>query len=175
MDIDSFNTELLTDPEELGYAGKTDEQLWTLVSTKDRPKLVETRMTELGIFALLADNPAAAETLLQTLEGFAELDPGVAPQAPLVKRMIKWLQPGTLEGLDMGNPALLAVLDELVAANVITGDAAAAVTAIRNHCTRMVSRLDEINCSDANKKEFIHQVHALGFEGRDPAAAPPPW
>lgn len=60
------------------------------------------RYTELGIIAAFAD-PAAGETVLQTLEALAESN-------PLLARMLRWLAPGA-PGLDFGNAALRAAIN----------------------------------------------------------------
>jgi hypothetical protein len=61
----------------------------------------ETLLTELSILRLSAD-PIAAETILQTMEAIAE-------QNPLLKRALKWMQPGA-PGLDFGNPVVRSML-----------------------------------------------------------------
>ena len=69
------------------------------------------RYTELGIIAAFSD-PAAGETVLQTLEATAESN-------PLLARMLGWLKPG-MPGLDFGNAALRAAVNAYHAANVLT-------------------------------------------------------
>jgi hypothetical protein len=69
------------------------------------------RYTELGIIAAFAD-PAAGETVLQTLEA-------AATQDPLLARMLGWLAPG-MPGLDFGNAALRAAINAYHAAEVLT-------------------------------------------------------
>lgn len=167
MDLAAFNNELNNDPAELGYAGKTDAELVTLLTTKNRSKLVEYRLTELGIYNLLSANPVAAETFIATLEAFSE---SADPAAPLVKRMLPWTGPGA-PGLDFGNAALLAVLDGLVAASVLSGDT---VNTIKAQATKAICRLEEINCDDAatDHKMLLHEIYAMGFGGRNPAEAP---
>jgi hypothetical protein len=61
----------------------------------------ETLLTELSILRLSAD-PIAAETILQTMEAIAE-------QNQLLKRALKWMQPGA-PGLDFGNPVVRSML-----------------------------------------------------------------
>jgi hypothetical protein len=61
----------------------------------------ETLLTELSILRLSAD-PITAETILQTMEA-------IATQNPLLKRALKWMQPGA-PGLDFGNPVVRQML-----------------------------------------------------------------
>ena len=70
--------------------------------------------TELGIIAAFAD-PAAGETLLQTLAAVA----ASGPEHAVLARMLKWLAPG-MPGLDFGHPALRAAITAYAAANVLT-------------------------------------------------------
>jgi len=70
--------------------------------------------TELGIIAAFAD-PAAGETLLQTLATVA----ASGPEHAVLARMLKWLAPG-MPGLDFGHSALRAAITAYTAANVLT-------------------------------------------------------
>ena len=69
------------------------------------------RYTELGIIAAFAD-PAAGETVLQTLETLAETN-------PLLSRMLRWVAPGA-PGLDFGNAALRAAISAYHTAGHLT-------------------------------------------------------
>jgi len=70
--------------------------------------------TELGIIAAFAD-PAAGETLLQTLATVA----ASGPEHAVLARMLGWLKPG-MPGLDFGHSALRAAITAYTAANVLT-------------------------------------------------------
>jgi hypothetical protein len=100
-------------PEELKTLIESDSEALRLASTGAAdlcaarcraiaPK--ETReilLTELSILRLSAD-PIVAETILQTMEA-------IATQNPLLKRALKWMQPGA-PGLDFGNPVVRQML-----------------------------------------------------------------
>jgi hypothetical protein len=100
-------------PEELKSLIESDAEALRLASTgaadlcaarcrEIAPKETrETLLTELSILRLSAD-PTTAETILQTLEAIAEHN-------PLIKRVLKWMQPGA-PGLDFGNPVVRAML-----------------------------------------------------------------
>ena len=70
--------------------------------------------TELGIIAAFAD-PAAGETLLQTLAAVA----ASGPEHAVLARMLGWLKPG-MPGLDFGHSALRAALAAYATAGVLT-------------------------------------------------------
>jgi hypothetical protein len=70
--------------------------------------------TELGIIAAFSD-PAAGETLLQTLATVA----ASGPEHAVLARMLKWLAPG-MPGLDFGNAALRAAINAYHTAEVLT-------------------------------------------------------
>jgi len=72
--------------------------------------------TELGIIAAFAD-PAAGETLLQTLTAVA----ASGPEHAVLARMLKWLSPG-MPGLDFGHSALRAALAAYATAGVLTNE-----------------------------------------------------
>jgi hypothetical protein len=71
------------------------------------------RYTELGIIAAFAD-PAAGETLLQTLATVA----ASGPEHAVLARMLKWLAPG-MPGLDFGNAALRGAINAYYGAGVL--------------------------------------------------------
>jgi hypothetical protein len=76
--------------------------------------------TELGIMAAFA-NPSDGETLLQTLEV-------VGQSNPVVKRMLKWIQPGAI-GIDFGNLSALIAQAAKGGVDVILNDASNRLTA----------------------------------------------
>lgn len=69
------------------------------------PEIVSTPLGELGVIAAAAD-PVAAETILKTIEAIAQ-------QNPLVKRVLKWMQPGA-PGVDFGDLRVRAMLTAAV-------------------------------------------------------------
>ena len=69
------------------------------------PKLV----TERGLFDAFP-NPADAEAILQGLAAVATAN----PPNPVVARTLRWLSPD-LGGLDMGNPNVRGMIDQLAA------------------------------------------------------------
>lgn len=64
-------------------------------------KIVSTLLGELGMFNVGAE-PADVETVLQTIEAVAEFN-------PVIKRMLKWIQPGA-PGIDFGDTIVRTML-----------------------------------------------------------------
>lgn len=76
--------------------------------------------TERTVFAAFA-NPADGEAVLTALEAAAA---GNGATARVVKRALRWLQPGE-GGLDVGNASVRAMIDQLAAGGVLTPTQAA--------------------------------------------------
>lgn len=90
-----------------------------------RTKIEAHLASERGILERFPGGPLAADELLTKLEAFAVSG---HPYAGVVKRAMRFLQ--TPEGLDIGSPTTLALLDQLAAGGVITADEAAGVKSI---------------------------------------------
>jgi len=100
-------------PQELKALIKSDAEATRLASTgaadlcaarcqEIAPKVTrEHRLTELSILSLYP-NPANAETVLQTIETVAKVN-------PVVNRVLKWLQPGA-PGVDVGDSRVRGLL-----------------------------------------------------------------
>lgn len=102
-------------------AGLTDEEAVAYLNEPGAAVLVRpTMVTERGLYAQLG--PATAEPILQALEAAAEVD-------PVVRRALKWLAPPS-DGIDLGDAYTRGMLDQLVAAEVLTADQAAVLKAL---------------------------------------------
>lgn len=102
MDTTELFQFIQSDPvaAELARAGHDEDAAARLRGIAD-PVYEERLVTELGIYNIYP-NPADAETVLQTIEAVAEVN-------PFVKRLLKWLQPGAI-GVNFGDPRVKAAL-----------------------------------------------------------------
>jgi hypothetical protein len=154
MDAQALITEIQTDPLSRGYTGMSDAALFASLSALDRTEIVPSPATELTVmdaFAKANGDPAGAETCLDKLTTAASGN-------PLLARALAWTKPGA-PGLDMGNPAVRAMIDSLTAANVITSAEQAILKSIGE---RKISRLQELNCGDVSESEVSWRRAALG-------------
>ncbi len=102
MTPEDLKTLIESDPTASSLAASEDySTLSKRCSELVPPKLNPTPLTELSILNLIVD-PVKAETILQTIEA-------VALGNPLVKRALKWIQPGA-PGLDFGNVVVREML-----------------------------------------------------------------
>lgn len=119
----ALSGEIANDPTGVGYAamlparpGHVAESLNALTTTKVKTKQVTAR-------ALLAElDPAVAATFLETLEAVSLSQ---SPVAPVVKWGLKFIT--SEPGIDIGHPHTIALIDALVAAQVLSGQIADAV------------------------------------------------
>ena len=92
----------------------------------------ELRATELTILEAFAD-PFSGEAFLAKLDAAANSN-------SLLKRTLKWMQPGD-GGIDLGHATVRSQLDQLAAANVITGPERDTVKALAEVKTSRASQL----------------------------------
>lgn len=89
-------------PEAMAAVAAGNDTLTAQIAASIAPKEIrETLIGELGIFKLAAD-PTTAETIMQTVEAVADAN-------PVVKRMLKWMQPGA-PGIDFGDTRVRTML-----------------------------------------------------------------
>jgi len=124
--------EVVNDPANIGYSGKSDEEIANLLNLKNRTKINDVRVTDRMLIGTY-DDPVAAETFLQKLEAAAKVN-------PLVARVVSWISPSE-GGIDAGHPNTIAMLDVLVSSGVFTTDEA---TKFKNLAQTTVSRADEL-------------------------------
>jgi len=137
--------ELQDDPLSRGYAGMTDAEALAVRRDANRTRVFEARITELGIIKSITEatgDPANGEGFMQALEA-------VGAGMPLIKRMLKWLQPGA-PGLDMGDPHVRGTLD-LLASTPGTGITTAAVAAVKATAEAACSRAEELGIPDVGR------------------------
>jgi len=142
VDYDVLIPELHDDPLGRGYVGMSDAEALASLRTTNRTRVFESRITELGIVKAITEATGFAingEEFMQALEAVGE-------SQPLVKRMIKWLQPGD-PGLDMGDPHVRGTLD-LLAFTPGTGITTAAVAAVKATAEASCSRAEELGIPD---------------------------
>ena len=80
-----------------------------------RTKIASHFASERGVLERFPGGPLAADALMSKLEALAAT---AHPMASIVKRALKFL--AQAEGLDIGSPATLGLLDALAAGGVIT-------------------------------------------------------
>lgn len=152
MDYPTLIAEIKTDPLNRGYASMTADAILSSLRAASSVRVVESRLTELGIIKAVTEatgDPAQGETFMQALEAIGE-------SQSLVKRMLKWLQPGD-PGLDMGDPHVRSTLDALVAA----GLSAPAVTAIKAVAEVPCSRAEELGISDVGRGHIVSALQLI--------------
>lgn len=106
------------------YAGLTDAQIATALRAVTGTRTAEKMLTARGMYAALG--PTVAETILQKLEGAAQVE---GPYKLVLARAVDWLN-AYAGGIDVGNAYTRAMLDTLVTATVLTADEVAALKAI---------------------------------------------
>lgn len=139
MNYQVLRTELITDPLAIGYAGKSDDEVTDLLNalsySKIKPRFITAR-------SMLAEIPTAAQ-ILDKLEA-------TATSISSVKWAMFYLKGEG--GIDIGHPATIAQLDDLVTYSILTNDEA---TAVKNMAIQPASRaeilgLDPVNYNDVN-------------------------
>jgi hypothetical protein len=115
MTIDEIRATILASPELRAHVAAGDDQSLADALADILPR-IPTRelMTERSLFAKLG--PIVADTILSKLEAFSTTG---MPGASVMARGLKWLVPQA-GGVDFQHPALLALLEGLVAANTLT-------------------------------------------------------
>lgn len=130
MDFQKLKTELRADPLARGYANMTDAEAAASLNTPDRPMVVETYANAKTLLSHLGATPGAA--VLDALET-------IAVSNSAVKWALKFIT--SPEGIDVGNLETRAMLDQLVAATVLS---AADVATIKMLAERQISRAEEL-------------------------------
>jgi len=108
MTPEQIRTTINADPALVALAQAGDTQALADALSAGRTKLVSHFASERGVLERFPGGPLAADALLAALEAFALTQ---HPMARIVSRALKFLaQP---EGLDIGSPATLGLLDAL--------------------------------------------------------------
>lgn len=105
MDLNKLRT-ILSKPE---YAGTSNAQAAQLANQKRHEKVVETRMTYLGVAAKLGTD--LTKKLISTLDTLANTD-------VLIREIRSDLKGGGF-GIDVGHPVTRGLLDQIAAANTL--------------------------------------------------------
>lgn len=117
MTVDEIRAAILAAPQLRGYVEAGDDQSLAEALADIVPRVPTGElMTERSLFAKLG--PIVADTILSKLESFANTG---MPGASVMARGLKWLAPQA-GGVDFQHPALLALLEGLVTANILTQD-----------------------------------------------------
>ena len=145
--IISIKEELKNNPENLAYDLENPALILSLLNERNRTKIVPYKITELGIYNTFGD-PMLAEIFLQKMEAIAE-------QNPVVKRMFKWIGPGS-DGLDVGNPMVRASLDGLVGIGGVTQEE---VDHLKDDAEKQISRAEEIGAVDIGEDVYLGHVN----------------
>lgn len=95
-------------------ANRNDEAIAAALSV-GRTKIVSHFASERGVLERYPGGPIEADALLAALEVFAATQ---HPMARIVGRALKFLAQS--EGLDIGSPATVALIDQLTAGGVLT-------------------------------------------------------
>jgi len=132
MNIEKLRKELADDPLKFNYANLPIQDIADKLNEKTRTRVVEFRVTELGILNAFAD-PTDGEAVLLKLEAEATGN-------TMLARALRWMQPGGA-GLDIGNNATRLMLDGLHAKSVIDAGELATVKALAEES---ISRAEEL-------------------------------
>lgn len=127
----TITEELASDPLGLGYAAMTNGEIEAAMNTKNRTRIVSRFVTARTILAECADGA----TILDKLEA-------AGAQVSAVKWAMRFLQQEG--GIDVGHPATLSMVDQLVAGGVLTqveGDSLKALS------VQVCSRAEELGIS----------------------------
>jgi hypothetical protein len=96
--------------EKLEYAEMTPEEIYTALTTPE-PVTISRRVDERDILREWGD-PNAANAFIEKLEA-------AAASNKIVERALKWMAPNQ-GGLDVGDPSVIAMIEALATAEVIT-------------------------------------------------------
>lgn len=107
-----------------GYAAMNDAEIAAALRAVTDTRVVEKMLTARGMYAALG--PTVAETILQKLEGAAQVD---GPFKAVLARAVDWLN-AYAGGIDVGNSHTRDMLDTLVTAGVLTADEVTALKGI---------------------------------------------
>jgi len=132
VNIDILKNEIINDPLGIGYSQMTDQEVADSLNAKIRSKIVNRMVNERSVLAEFS-TPLAAETFLQKLEA-------IATQNPIIKRAIRWMTPDQ-DGIDVGHPSTIDMINELVTAYVLTQNEA---DEFLNMAKQLCSRSEEL-------------------------------
>jgi hypothetical protein len=118
------HTEIKAEIAKPEYNGLSDAQIASALQAVTATRVVEKMLTARGMYAALG--PTAAETILQKLEGAAQVE---GPFKAVLTRAVDWLN-AYAGGIDVGNAYTRGMLDTLVTATVLTAEEVAALKAI---------------------------------------------
>lgn len=124
----TLTEELTIDPLGIGYSTMTNGEIEAALNAKTRSRIISRFVTARTILAECADGA----TILDKLEA-------AGAQVSAVKWAMRFLQQEG--GIDVGHPATLAMVDQLVGAGVLT---AAEGAALKNLSVELCSRAEEI-------------------------------
>lgn len=127
----TLSEELANDPLWLGYAAMSDGEIEAAMNAKNRTRIVSRFVTARTILAECADGA----TILDKLEA-------AGTQISAVKWAMRFLQQEG--GIDVGHPATLGMVDQLVTGGVLT---ATEGTALKTLAVQSCSRAEELGVS----------------------------
>lgn len=133
MDYQILTPELRDDPENIGYAGMSDDAAAAALNLRTRTRTVTTFATWRKMLADLG--PTVTATVKAKVEAAAEANPAVALALDMLSEY------GDGGGLDIGHANTRAVIDSLAAGGVLTLDES---TAIKAMAEQPCSRADEL-------------------------------
>lgn len=110
------------DPTALSLATAGDDSGCATRLSATLPPTVASKFKDGSGLVGAFSNPADGFAAIQALQS-------ASASNPLLAYILPWLAPGSV-GLDMGNPAIRAMLDQLQAASVLTADAVTTLKAI---------------------------------------------
>jgi hypothetical protein len=117
MTPDEIRAAINADPALVALAEDGNTQAIADALSAGRTKIVSHFASERGVLERFPGGALAADALMTKLEGFAAT---AHPMASIVKRALKFL--AQAEGLDIGSPATLGLIDALQAGGVITAE-----------------------------------------------------
>lgn len=133
MDYTILTAELADDPLGRGYSAMTDQEVADSLNAANRTQVVSTFATWRTLLAQVG--PEVTATIKAKVDAAAAANPAIA----LAADMLKTYSDGG--GLDLGHAYTRAVIDSLVAAEVLTADEA---TALKGIAETQVSRAAEL-------------------------------
>lgn len=127
----TLTEELANDPLGLGYSGMDNSEIEAALNSKTRSRIISRFVTARTILAECADGAA----ILDKLEA-------AGATVSAVKWAMRFLQQEG--GIDVGHPATLAMVDQLVGAGVLTATEGAA---LKELSVQVCSRAEELGLS----------------------------
>ena len=133
----TLRNELTTDPDARGYASMTDAEAAADLNTPRITQLRERFVDARTVYVLFG--PADGEAALQAFETVAETN-------PVIKRTLNWMNPDQ-RGVDVGLPAVRAMIDQLTPGVFSTEQAAA----LKEEGEQSISRAQQLGLGTATE------------------------